>query len=146
MRILSQIVGALVEAWGEVRVQKARVILSLVGVVAAVAAMSTVIALGDMVGQADKEMNEAFNGRDITLRLMPQKTGDGGGDTAGAPPGGGMVVGSGGAVAYAEDAIPDSTEPEDQDQMGWSDQATGIVADPVSTAMKTLADRFSIRK
>lgn len=73
MRILSQIVGALVEAWGEVRVQKARVILSLVGVVAAVAAMSTVIALGDMVGQADKEMNEAFNGRDITLRLMPQK-------------------------------------------------------------------------
>lgn len=144
MRILSQIVGALVEAWGEVRVQKARVILSLVGVVAAVAAMSTVIALGDIVGQADKEMNEAFNGRDITLRLMPQKTGDGGGDTAGAPPGGGMVVGSGGAVAYAEDAVPDSTEPEDQDQMGWSDQATGIVADPVSTAMKTLADRFSI--
>ena len=54
MRILSQIVGALVEAWGEVRVQKARVILSLVGVVAAVAAMSTVIALGDIVGQADK--------------------------------------------------------------------------------------------
>ncbi|MDU6745884.1 MAG: ABC transporter permease [Actinomyces sp.] len=146
MNILSQIVGALVEAWGEVRVQKARVILSLVGVVAAVAAMSTVIALGDIVGQADKEMNEAFSGRDITLRLMPQKTGDDGGDNAGASPGGGMVVRDGGVVAYAENAATDadSSEPEAQDQQGWSDQATGVVSDPVSTAMKTLADRFAI--
>ena len=122
MRILSQIVGALVEAWGEVRVQKARVILSLVGVVAAVAAMTTVIALGDIVGQADKEMNEAFTGRDITLRLMPQKTGDDGGDNAGASPGGGMVIGDGGAVAYAENTATDAdlSEPEAQDQQGWS--------------------------
>lgn len=146
MRILSQIVGALVEAWGEVRVQKARVILSLVGVVAAVAAMTTVIALGDIVGQADKEMNEAFTGRDITLRLMPQKTGDDGGDNAGASPGGGMVIGDGGAVAYAENTATDadSSEPEAQDQQGWSDQTTGIVTDPVSAGMKTLADRFAI--
>ena len=46
MGMLNQLIGALVEAWGEVKVQKARVILSLVGVTAAVAAMATVIALG----------------------------------------------------------------------------------------------------
>ena len=39
MGMLNQLIGALVEAWGEVKVQKARVILSLVGVTAAVAAM-----------------------------------------------------------------------------------------------------------
>ena len=32
MNALSQILGALIEAWGEVKVQKARVVLSLVGV------------------------------------------------------------------------------------------------------------------
>lgn len=49
MNAASQILGALIEAWGEVKVQKARVVLSLVGVVAAVAAMTVVIALGDLL-------------------------------------------------------------------------------------------------
>ena len=31
MNAVSQVVGALIEAWGEVKVQKARVVLSLVG-------------------------------------------------------------------------------------------------------------------
>ena len=48
MNAVSQLLGALIEAWGEVKVQKARVVLSLVGVVAAVAAMTIVIALGDL--------------------------------------------------------------------------------------------------
>ena len=54
MNAVSQILGALIEAWGEVKVQKTRVILSLVGVVAAVAAMTIVIALGDLLLQSSR--------------------------------------------------------------------------------------------
>lgn len=69
MRALHQLFGALVEAWSEVKVQRARVVLSLVGVVAAVAAMSTVIALGDLIVQSNKEMTEAMDGRATTLHI-----------------------------------------------------------------------------
>ena len=47
MNAVSQILGALIEAWGEVKVQKARVVLSLVGVVAAVAAMNSLLPPGE---------------------------------------------------------------------------------------------------
>ena len=43
------LVGSLTEAWGEVRVHKARVLLSLVGVFLAVLAMTTVTALGQIL-------------------------------------------------------------------------------------------------
>ena len=72
MNALSQIVGALIEAWGEVKVQKARVVLSLVGVVAAVAAMTVVIALGDLILQSSRELAELYEGRSVTLRLAPE--------------------------------------------------------------------------
>ncbi len=78
MHFLSQMIGALVEAWGEVKVQKARVILSLVGVVAAVAAMSTVIALGYLTQQSLSEMQEAFSGRAVTLDISVDKKAEGG--------------------------------------------------------------------
>ena len=68
-----QILGPIVEAWGEVKAQKARVILSLVGVVAAVAAMSTVIALGDLVLQSSREMMDAEMGRSVTLHVTASK-------------------------------------------------------------------------
>lgn len=48
--------SAIIEAWEEIRINRARVILSLIGVAAAVWAMSTVIALGSIVSastQAD---------------------------------------------------------------------------------------------
>ena len=61
MNAVSQILGALIEAWGEVKVQKARVVLSLVGVVAAVAAMTIVIALGDLLLQSSRELAELYN-------------------------------------------------------------------------------------
>ena len=74
MNALSQIVGALIEAWGEVKVQKARVVLSLVGVVAAVAAMTVVIALGDLILQSSRELAELYEGRSVTVRLDPGTT------------------------------------------------------------------------
>ena len=74
MNALSQILGALIEAWGEVKVQKARVVLSLVGVVAAVAAMTIVIALGDLLLQSSRELAELYEGRSVTLRLTPESS------------------------------------------------------------------------
>ena len=44
--ILTGFFGAIVEAWAQLRIGKLRVLLSLVGVAAAVAAMTFVIALG----------------------------------------------------------------------------------------------------
>ncbi len=74
MNAVSQILGALIEAWGEVKVQKARVVLSLVGVVAAVAAMTIVIALGDLLLQSSRELAELYEGRSVTLRLTPESS------------------------------------------------------------------------
>ena len=56
MNALSQIVGALIEAWGEVKVQKARVVLSLVGVAFTILLVSNMTAIfakkdwGQMIG------------------------------------------------------------------------------------------------
>ena len=69
MRMFNQIIGALIEAWGEVKVQKARVILSLLGVTAAVAAMATVIAMGDLLQQSQRELSESWSGREVTLHV-----------------------------------------------------------------------------
>ncbi|MDO5746213.1 MAG: ABC transporter permease [Actinomycetaceae bacterium] len=71
--IVTTIAAALIEAWQEVKVQKARVILSLIGVVAAVAAMSVVMAYVDMTAQAFKQFNERQNGRSVTLNISVQK-------------------------------------------------------------------------
>ena len=86
MNAISQILGALIEAWGEVKVQKARVVLSLVGVVAAVAAMTVVIALGDLILQSSREMAELYEGRSVTLRLAPENSAASQGTPAGAGP------------------------------------------------------------
>lgn len=140
MRFLNQIIGALVEAWGEVRVQKARVVLSLVGVVAAVAAMSTVIALGDLIVQSNKEMMEAWSGRAVTLTLVPQKVQEdqGQGDSVGA------MTGSGGVVVQEIPAPDADTQQDTEGTAGWTAEATGVADDPVGSAMVTVADRFDI--
>ena len=86
MNAVSQILGALIEAWGEVKVQKARVILSLVGVVAAVAAMTIVIALGDLLLQSSRELAELYEGRSVTLRLTPESSSASSDGSAGSGP------------------------------------------------------------
>ena len=86
MNALSQILGALIEAWGEVKVQKARVVLSLVGVVAAVAAMTIVIALGDLLLQSSRELAELYEGRSVTLRLTPESSSNASEDPAAGGP------------------------------------------------------------
>ena len=124
MNAISQILGALIEAWGEVKVQKARVVLSLVGVVAAVAAMTVVIALGDLILQSSREMAELYEGRSVTLRLVPENSAASQGTPTGAGPA--QASGAGGAPASSSVARPDE-------------------ADPVGEAMATLANRHDIR-
>jgi putative ABC transport system permease protein len=61
--------GVLAEAWSEVRVHKARVVLSLVGVFLAVFAMTAVTALGLIVAQVQQEQAERGAGRSATIGL-----------------------------------------------------------------------------
>lgn len=151
MRTLSQILGAFIEAWGEVKVQKARVILSLIGVVAAVAAMSTVIALGNVMQQSMTEVQEAFEGRSITLNISVSQTG---GDQGGAllPPDPGLLAGgdpaamamdTSGAVALGQ-TRPMETPATPHNVKEGDDPSSTAPSDPVGQAMKTVADRFKI--
>lgn len=64
---MNALVGTLAEAWGEVRVHRARVVLSLVGVFLAVLAMTIVTAAGQMGRQAVLENAERSGGRTATL-------------------------------------------------------------------------------
>lgn len=67
MSTFSGLVGAIIEAWGELRVHRLRVLLSLVGVAVAVAALTSVVAVGAMVQQAMTETWERQSGRPATL-------------------------------------------------------------------------------
>lgn len=133
MNAITSIVSSLVEAWGEVKVAKSRVILSLVGVVAAVAALSTVIALGELTVQANKEMVEAGNGRAVTLRINAYQSGGEEGSTAGDtldPSASGRAPGAG-ADASATGG-------------GQALDAQGLPPDRMGDAMTTVAERFAI--
>lgn len=61
--------AAFAEAWEEVRIHKVRVIVSLIGVLIAVAAMTVITALGDMARQANAEHSERTSGRPATLQV-----------------------------------------------------------------------------
>jgi putative ABC transport system permease protein len=76
MRIVTSFVGAVVEAWQEVRVHRGRVLLSLVGVTVAVCALSASVAVTEMAQQAVVEQAEASSGRPFTMtgNIMPNGT------------------------------------------------------------------------
>lgn len=130
MTLFTQFIGAIVEAWGEVKVAKARVILSLVGVTAAVAALSTVIALGEIVVQSNKEMFEAATGRSVTLHINVSKTGDSSSSSSQA--------------TSASPAAGDSAASKSDAQKKEMPDATGLPPDVMGDAMSTVAERFTI--
>lgn len=66
---MTGLAGALVEAWDELRVHRLRVLLSLIGVAAAVTAITGVTAAVEMLGQATREQTERWSGRDTTLSV-----------------------------------------------------------------------------
>lgn len=82
-RAASGLVGAVVEAWAELRIHRTRVLLSLIGVAVAVAAITSVVGLGSMVQQSTTESMERNSGRPATLAIFaynPQS-----GESAGGP-------------------------------------------------------------
>ncbi|WP_312678288.1 ABC transporter permease [Microbacterium sp.] len=74
---MSGFVGALSEAWAELRHHKLRVLLSLIGIAVSVAAIAAVLALGDYMRQNLTEQSDRFGGREATIAISAYRT-DGG--------------------------------------------------------------------
>ncbi len=68
-RVLTNLWGAVLEAWTELRIHRTRVLLSLIGVAVAVAAITSVIGLGQIAQQAQTEQFERQGGRPATLYI-----------------------------------------------------------------------------
>lgn len=66
---MTGLVGAIVEAWDELRLHKLRVLLALIGVAAAVMAITAVTAAVGMLSQGYKESFERDMGRQVTLQI-----------------------------------------------------------------------------
>jgi putative ABC transport system permease protein len=77
-RVLTTVVGTLVEAWSEVRVHRGRVVLSLVGVTVAVASLTAVTGFGALSSAAVAATNERYAGRPATysLSVAPEEGSD----------------------------------------------------------------------
>lgn len=72
-RVLTGLWGAILEAWSELRIHKTRVLLSLIGVAVAVAALTAVVALGQIAYQAQVESAERSSGRPAMLAIYAYK-------------------------------------------------------------------------
>ncbi len=143
MGMINQIIGALVEAWGEVRVQKARVILSLIGVTAAVAAMATVIAMGDLLQQSQRELSESWSGREVTLRVGAYQSNDDGGAMS-DPMMGCVGPGCYGEYGTAEVETADGDAGAESARQERQAETLGTLNDPLGNAMLTVGERFEI--
>lgn len=64
---MTGIIGALSDAWAEIRVHKLRVLLSLIGIAASVAALTGVVALSEYQRQFQTEQSDRSGGRAATL-------------------------------------------------------------------------------
>lgn len=65
---MTGVVGAILEAWDELRIHRVRVLLALIGVACAVTAITGITAAVTMFGQAMQEQTERTGGRDTTLQ------------------------------------------------------------------------------
>lgn len=66
---MTGLVGAVVEAWDELRIHRLRVLLALIGVAAAVCAITGITAATQMMTQAFQEQAERDMGREVTLSV-----------------------------------------------------------------------------
>jgi len=71
---VSGFVGALSEAWAELRHHKLRVLLSLIGIAVSVAAIAAVLALGDYMRQSSTEQSDRWGGREATISVSATPT------------------------------------------------------------------------
>jgi len=68
-RLASGLVGAVVEAWAELRIHRTRVLLSLIGIAVAVCAITVVVGAGALLSQSQAESNERSGGRPAMLQI-----------------------------------------------------------------------------
>jgi len=66
---MTGIISALVEAWQELRINKTRILLALVGVALSVAALTSVVGLGNLAREGFKASSEQNGGRAATLGI-----------------------------------------------------------------------------
>lgn len=66
---MTGVVSALVEAWQELRINKTRILLALVGVALSVAALTSVVGVGNLAREGFKASSEKNGGRSATLGL-----------------------------------------------------------------------------
>ena len=144
-------VGAIIEAWAQLRIGKLRVLLSLVGVAVAVAAMAFVIAVGQISVSAINSQIEQYGGRSgtVTINVSPtgkdvtasgqgDSTGSDGSEDAGSGESGsgasgaaqaGSGQGSGQTGSGADGAAPSKT-------------TSAATSDRVSTALASFVSRY----
>ena len=144
-------VGAVIEAWAQLRIGKLRVLLSLVGVAVAVAAMAFVIAVGQISVSAINSQIEQYGGRSGTVTINVSPTGkdvaasqddsegsegtgseESGSEASGTEQPGSGQAGSGGsgqAGSGADGAAPSRT-------------TSAATADKVDTALASFVSRY----
>lgn len=66
---MTGVVSALVEAWQELRINKTRILLALLGVALSVAALTSVVGVGDLAREGFKAGSERNGGRSATLGI-----------------------------------------------------------------------------
>ena len=149
--ILTGFFGAIVEAWAQLRIGKLRVLLSLVGVAAAVAAMTFVIALGQVSVDAINKVSEKYTGRPGTVTINVSPTGKGldqalqaddtpessTGADSGASGGSDGAGGTGGAGSAGAAGGAGSA--------GGGSTTSAATAAKISTAMNSFVDRYEVK-
>lgn len=73
---MTGIIASIVEAYGELRVNKSRILLALIGVAFSVFALTATLALGGMLQAASQQVQESWNGRPAVIQIQ----GGGGGE------------------------------------------------------------------
>lgn len=71
---MSGFIGALSEAWSELRHHKLRVLLSLVGIAVSVAAIAVVLTVGDYLRQNMTEQSDRHGGREATITVSAYRS------------------------------------------------------------------------
>ncbi|MGB4135634.1 MAG: ABC transporter permease [Microbacterium sp.] len=68
---MTAVIGALADAWAEIRVHKLRVLLSLIGIAVSVGALTAVVAISEYQQQSMVESSERWGGRIATINVSP---------------------------------------------------------------------------
>ena len=158
--ILTGFFGAIVEAWAQLRIGKLRVLLSLVGVAAAVAAMTFVIALGQVSVDAINKVSEKYTGRPGTVTINVSPTGKGldqalqaddapesstGGDSGGTGGDGASGAGGAGGTGGAGSAGAAGGAAGGAGSAGGGSTTSAATAAKISTAMNSFVERYEVK-